>query len=145
MAYTSWSINKEKEEIRQQIYDLSHNSLELTPEEFIELRNKSFGGRGRALHSNNFNFAGVYILHNKSKDLYYVGQGKQVLNRVNSHFTGKGNGDVYADYKYGDEWTIKVIALENSGYHTLNELERNTIAAYDSFENGYNRTRGNKS
>jgi hypothetical protein len=46
------------------------------------------------LYSNNYNFAGVYILHNKSKDLYYVGQGKQVLNRVYSHFTGKGNGDV---------------------------------------------------
>ena len=55
--------------------------------------------------------------------MYYVGQGKQVLNRVKAHFTGQGNGDVYADYKYGDEFTIKMISLDNSGFDTLNELE----------------------
>lgn len=48
--------------------------------------------------------------------LYYVGQGKSVFQRVNNHFTSHGNGDVYADYKYGDEFTIKMIALENSGF-----------------------------
>lgn len=134
----------EQREIREEIYELANNTLELTPEEFLEMRNKSFGGRGNALYSNNYNFAGVYILHNKSKDLYYVGQGKQVLNRVNSHFTGRGNGDVYADYKYGDNWTIKMIALENSGFNNLNELERYAIETYGSYKKGYNKTRGNK-
>lgn len=51
---------------------------------------------------------------------------------------------MYADYKYGDEFTIKMIALENSGYKTLNELERNTISVYNAFSKGYNKTRGNK-
>ena len=68
----------------------------------------------------------------------------EVLNRVNSHFTGKGNGDVYADYKYGDYFTIKMIALDKSGYTSLNELERNTIMTYDAFASGYNKTRGNR-
>jgi hypothetical protein len=135
---------RQQKKIREQIFELANNTLELTPKEFLEIRNKSFGGKGRALYSNNYNFAGVYILHNKSKDLYYVGQGKQVLNRVNNHFTGKGNGDVYADYKYGDSWTIKMIALENSGFNTLNELERYVIETYDSYKKGYNKTRGNK-
>ena len=54
-----------------------------------------------------------------------MGQGKAVLDRVNHHFSGRGNGDVYADYKYGDFFTIKMIKLENSGFYTLNELERN--------------------
>ncbi|GEN46737.1 GIY-YIG nuclease family protein [Alkalibacillus haloalkaliphilus] len=107
------------------------------------MRNKSFGGSGKPLYSNNYNFAGVYILYNKSKDVYYVGQGKQVLNRVNSHFTGRGNGDVYADFKYGDHWVIKMIALENSGFNTLNELKRYAIEAYESYKKGYNKTRGN--
>ena len=35
-----------------------------------------------------------------------MGQGKAVLDRVNHHFSGRGNGDVYADYKYGDFFTI---------------------------------------
>lgn len=135
---------RQKKKIREQIFELANNTLELTPVEFFEMRNKSFGGRGKALYSNNYNFAGVYILHNKSKDLYYVGQGKEILNRVNSHFTGKGNGDVYADYKYGDQWTIKMIALENCGFNTLNELERYAIETYGSYERGYNKNRGNK-
>lgn len=95
-------------------------------------------------YSLTLNFAGVYILFNSTKNMYYVGQGKEVLNRVNAHFTGKGNGDVYADYKYGDKFTIKIISLEKSGYLSLNELERHTIMTYDSFASGYNKTRGNR-
>lgn len=64
--------------------------------------------------------------------------------RVNAHFTGRGNGDVYADYKYGDPFEISMIALENSGFCTLNELERNVIRRYNAFSNGYNKTRGNR-
>ena len=142
--HSSWVIKKEKEDIRQKIYYLSQNSLELSPDEFMEIRNKKFGDRGGALYTNKFNFPGVYILHNKTKDLYYVGQGKKVLNRVNNHFTGTGNGDVYADYKYGDQWTIKMISLEKSGFNSLNDLERYTIEIYNAYEKGYNKTRGNK-
>ena len=76
--------------------------------------------------------------------MYYVGQGKKVFQRVNNHFTGHGNGDVYADYKYGDDFTIKMIALETSGFKTLNELERNTIMTYNAYSRGYNKTKGNK-
>jgi|SRR5690625_583194 len=139
-----WYQLAQQKKIRDQIRGLANNTLEMTPEEYFKMRSKSFGGRGRPKYSNNYNFPGVYILHNKSKDQYYVGQGKLVLNRVNSHFTGRGNGDVYADYKYGDRWTIKMIALKNSGFSTLNALERHTISTYDSFRNGYNRNRGNK-
>jgi|SRR5690625_2674741 len=133
-------IEHQKQKLENQIFELSKNTLELTPEEFMEMRNKKFG---RGFHSTNFNFPGVYILHNKSKDTFYVGQGKKVLNRINSHFTGSGNGDVYADYKYGDYWTIKTISLEDSNFDSLNELERYTIMAYDAYRNGYNKTRGN--
>lgn len=136
--------NKKRAEIDAQIEGLANNSIEMTPAEFMEMRNYSFGGRGSKSYALSQNFPGVYILYNKSKNMYYVGQGKQVLNRVNSHFTGKGNGDVYADYKYGDEFTIKMIALDGSGFQTLNELERNTILHYNAFSNGYNKTRGNR-
>lgn len=135
---------EEREKIREQIFDLANNNLELNPEEFFKMRNKSLRRSGKALTSNNYNFPGVYILYNESKNKYYVGQGNKALNRINNHFTGKGNGDVYADYKYGDNWKIKVIALENSGFNSLNELERHTIESYDSYNNGYNKTRGNK-
>lgn len=143
LVYLVLSLIK-KRKIRTTIKYLQNNEIELSPQEFMEMRSKSFGGRGKKSYALTQNFSGVYILHNKTKDLYYVGQGQQVLNRVNMHFTGKGNGDVYADYKAGDIFTIKMISLDNSGFKTLNELERNTISYYDAYRKGYNKTRGNR-
>ncbi len=137
--FVFYKIKVQRERINKQIDDLLNNISELSPEEFFVLRNCT-----NAVNQVSSNFAGVYILHNKTKNMYYVGQGKNVFNRVNSHFTGKGNGDVYADYKYGNRFTIKMIALDRSGFNTLNELERNTIARFDAYNNGYNKTRGNR-
>ena len=130
--------------IKNKIKKLADNVLEITPEEFFRIRNSSNGVRRKGHISTYYDFAGVYILYNQTKKMYYVGQGKKVFQRVNSHFTGHGNGDVYADYKYGDKFTIKMIKLKNSGFRTLNELERNTIKTYNAFSRGYNKTRGNK-
>ena len=131
-----------RSEISSQVRNLANNAIEMTPEQFMRMRNTRIGKGKYAL---TMNYPGVYILHNKTKNLYYVGQGKQVLNRVYAHFTGHGNGDVYADYKYGDLFTIRTIKLEGSGFSNLNDLERYCIRAYNAYTRGYNRTRGNKS
>ena len=89
-------------------------------------------------------YTGVYIIHNKTKDQYYVGQSVHVLKRVTAHLTGHGNGNVYADYKYGDTFTVRLVPLVGSGYQNLNDLERDMIYAYNAFDNGYNATRGNR-
>ncbi len=133
-----------KYRIKQMITALANNAAEMTPQEFMEMRRTSLGGRGHKSIALSMNYVGVYILHNKTRNLYYVGQGKQVLNRVNAHFTGHGNGDVYADYKHGDSFTIRTIALANSGFASLNELERYAIEYYDAYRHGYNKTRGNR-
>ena len=131
-------------EINQKITKLSKNEIEISVSDFLRMRNQTFGGQGLPQYVKDKQFPGVYILFNKSKNMYYVGQAQYIFDRVNAHFTGKGNGDVYADYKYGDEFTIKMISLEKSGYVSLNELERHTIMAYNAFSKGYNKTRGNK-
>lgn len=115
------------------IRSLANNTAEITPDQFFNIRNR---------HPKS-DFTGVYILHNRTKEKYYVGQGKSVYKRVNAHFTGHGNGDVYADYKYGDHFTIKMVSLASSGINTLDELERKMIDAYNAYSNGYNKTRGN--
>ena len=51
---------------------------------------------------------------------------------------------MYADYKYGDDFELNVVSLRESGYDSLDALERDTIAAYDAYGRGYNRTRGNR-
>lgn len=92
----------------------------------------------------NGDFTGIYVIHNLTKGMYYVGQSTRVVGRVSQHFSGRGNGDVYADYKYGDEFEISLVSLCESGYESLDALERDAIKAYDAYEHGYNRTRGNR-
>lgn len=118
-------------------------SKEVSVEEFFQVRNAKKGKRGHPYYSLKKKYEGVYVIFNKTKGKYYVGQGIDLFNRVNSHFTGKGNGDVYADYKYGDEFTIKLIPLKKSGYKKLNALEKDTIFTYNAYFTGYNKTRGN--
>ena len=108
------------------------------------LRNTKMITNSKKNISTSQEFSGVYVLYNKSKDMYYVGQAKKIFTRVNQHFTGHGNGDVYADYKYGDQFTIRMIALDTSGFKTLNELERHAISTYNAKNKGYNKQRGNK-
>ena len=71
---------------------MAHGAIKVTPKEFFSLR------------KNSETFPGVYLLYNHTKKIYYVRQSRSVYSRVNNHFTGHGNGDVYADYKYGDDW-----------------------------------------
>lgn len=86
---------------------------------------------------------GVYILINKTKGLNYVGQSVKAIQRVSAHLSGRGNGDVYADFKYGDTFYVKIIPLNKTNYNTLDELERAMIETYGSYRHGYNKTRGN--
>jgi hypothetical protein len=112
---------------------LKNNFREMTPEQFFKTR-ENFEG----------DIVGVYILYNKKKKMYYVGQSNRLFFRVNQHLTGHGNGDVYADYKRGrDKFTIKLVPLVNSGYYDLDKLEKDLIKRYNAFEKGYNKTAGN--
>ena len=119
-----------------------------------ELRGKIFGLSGEGLAAKDFlesravlkadgDITGVYVLRNKTNDKCYVGQSSKVIDRAAAHLTGRGNGDVYADFKYGAEFEVALIPLNGSGYNSLDELERETIKAYNAFDTGYNRTRGN--
>lgn len=88
-------------------------------------------------------FNGAYILYNKKKDKYYVGQSIDVIERINKHFTGIGNGDIYSDYKNGDTFIIKYVLLSATSYNDLNRLEKDLITAYNAKKLGYNKTKGN--
>ena len=112
---------------------LAHNYNSMTPEQFFRLRQTVEG-----------DMVGIYVLYNHNRKMYYVGQATRLFFRVNQHFTGHGNGDVYGDFKRGkDKFTIKLIPLSNSGYYDLDKLEKDMIAKYDAYNNGYNKTQGN--
>ncbi len=65
-----------KHKINDQIKGLANNTLEMTPKQFMQMRKQSLGGRGKPSYALKKNFAGVYILYNKTKNKYYVGQAK---------------------------------------------------------------------
>lgn len=75
---------------------------------------------------------GIFIVHNASKDLYYVGQSAKAIDRAAIQFLGRGNCDVYADYKYGDSFNVRIVPLSESGYESLNELKRAAMQALEA-------------
>lgn len=90
------------------------------------------------------NVPGIYVIYNRTKRMYYVGQSDRLISRVNNHLNGRGNGDVYADYKYGDRMIIKLIPIKRSGYLSLNKMEKDFIRYFRANTKGYNKTKGNK-
>lgn len=110
------------------------NSRGISPKRFFDLQKNE-----------PFDKPGVYIIHNETKRMYYVGQSVRLSSRLKDHFSGHGNPDVYADYKYGNKFRIRWIFLDGSEFTDLNFMERYYIKQYNSFENGYNKTAGNKS
>lgn len=134
-VFVWWLQKRDLAKLRVRMDGLAEGSSGISPETLLKSRLdlKRAG-----------DFTGIYILHNVSKDQYYVGQGIRVIDRVSQHFMGHGNADVYADWKYGDQFAIKTVPLAQSGYQSLNDLERDAIAAYGAYDHGYNRTHGNQ-
>ena len=88
-------------------------------------------------------FAGCYVIYNINKNKYYVGQSKNVIQRVANHLQGRGNGDVYVDLRNGDKFNISVLNIKDTNYKSLNPMEKFLIAKYNAYTNGYNKTIGN--
>lgn len=140
ILYLVWLFYRRKK-VKDAIMRLTSGAQEIPAEEFMRMREVR---EGKRKISNQSDFTGIYIIHNVTRGMYYVGQSKNVLKRISSHFGGSGNGDVYADLKYGNVFTVKAIPLAGSGYSSLDALERDAIQTYDAFEHGYNKNRGNR-
>ncbi|MCI5714695.1 MAG: GIY-YIG nuclease family protein [Firmicutes bacterium] len=92
---------------------------------------------------------GVYIIHNRENDKYYIGQSKDILKRIKQHF----NGTIPKNYIFAEDYytskyqnkedlfEIKIIPCETKD--ELDKLEKKLISEYDSWNNGYNGTSGN--
>ncbi|MGN0470701.1 MAG: YqiA/YcfP family alpha/beta fold hydrolase [Acutalibacteraceae bacterium] len=88
---------------------------------------------------------GVYILWNTKEDKYYVGQAKNIRWRMCDHY--HKNSQSKFDRLFRSEnnnFSKKYIPLDGSGFSDLDALETAFIAYFDSYNKGYNKTRGNK-
>lgn len=91
-------------------------------------------------------FEGCYVLYNIDKNKAYVGQSGKVPSRVYAHLTGGGCSFIQQAFHAGDIIEICMIDKSDTRYASdfdLNRFERELIAAYDAYDNGYNLTRGN--
>ena len=91
---------------------------------------------------------GVYVIRNNENQKYYVGQSKDVLRRLKQHFKGTvPNNMIFAeDYYTSDNqknlFSVKIIPLQTKD--ELDSTEKSLIEKYDSFNYGYNKTKGNE-
>lgn len=146
--YILWMIfeHKRKKKIREDIYSSSF----LYYKDF-EQRWLSATGTGKYGERNGFKYqdgSGCYIITIYTRPVtngdwskyenVYVGQSKHVCQRVHNHFNGKGNGDVYADIKYGKWVYVSFVRCEE---HEMNAKEIELISLFNATKS-YNKTRG---
>lgn len=137
---------KQQEKIREEIYRGSF----IYYQDF-EKRWLSVTGTGKYGNRDGFKYQdgpGCYIItvysnrvtdgNWKNYENVYVGQSKQVCQRVHNHFNGKGNGDVYADVKYGKWVYVSFVRCEE---YEMNDKEIELISVFNA-KKSYNKTRG---
>lgn len=93
---------------------------------------------------------GCYVIRNTENGKCYAGQSKDVINRIcRQHFNGtKVKNIIFAEDYYNstlenkdDLFEVRIIPLSTKD--ELDRVEMELIEEYDSFQNGYNQTKGN--
>ena len=93
---------------------------------------------------------GCYVIRNKEKDKYYVGQSKDVLRRLKQHFKNAvPHNPIFAEDYYTSAWAekedlfeFKIFKLDTKD--EMDQKEAELIEQYDAYTRGYNGTHGNK-
>ena len=91
---------------------------------------------------------GCYIIRNRELDKYYVGQSKDIIKRLKTHFiqTKPHNYIFYEDWfnsKFENKEDLFEFKIIENNTIDLDILEKNLIEKYDSKNRGYNLTKGN--
>lgn len=69
-------------------------------------------------------FKGLYYIQNLSKKKCYLGSGDNVFRKVDRHFRGYGNQDIFDDYKNKNIFEVSFFKLESSEFDNLNDFEK---------------------
>lgn len=145
IIWLAWYSSKKRKEIRESIFGGHFISVE----EFE--KNWMIGGTRGKQGMTGYKYEdgpGCYVIlifdhpvtddNFTSYDNVYIGQSVNVCQRVHSHFTGKGNGDVYADVRNGKYVYVQFRRCEKE---EMNSLEKSLIDAFSATDS-YNNTRG---
>ena len=137
---TIWQAHKQAERRRQVM-----SSKPILAQDF--LASWRVGKRGSRLGYASLDRPGCYVIltnplirenGDAEYEAVYVGQSAHVCSRVRQHFTGHGNGDVYADVRAGKRVEVRIVPCNE---RAMNDVERDLIAAFRA-TSSYNHTRG---
>lgn len=85
---------------------------------------------------------GIYKIENLINHKIYIGKSKNIEKRWKDHRCAKDNCTIHkAIQKYGVE-SFDFSIVEEASEELLDELEKKWISYYNSYEEGYNETRG---
>ncbi|MFQ6804639.1 MAG: hypothetical protein ACLRT5_07105 [Lachnospiraceae bacterium] len=128
---------KKAAKANEMIERLTSGTEEVPIEEFIEiydLRTHNFDSKQDDIKfMKEWDFEGVYILHNCARNFYHIGRGNHVLRKIDRTFRGYENQDVYEDWSHGDKFTVWIVPLENSGYTDAEKLDRELKKQYGMY------------
>ena len=87
------------------------------------------------------NYCGIYKITQKSTNKSYIGKSINVSRRIEQHLNEESD-DWHKEFQNNlDDWSIEYI--EQCKPEELNAREQYWINYYDSYNNGFNKTRGN--
>lgn len=137
-AFAYSSAKKKVIEARDILDRLTSDNEEVPVEEFLrmyDLRIHDFDSKQDDIKFvKKWDFEGVYLLHNCSRNVYHIGRSSKVLRKIDRTFRGYENQDVYADWKKQDEFRIRIIRFEDSGYSDINLLEKELVEKYGIYK-----------
>ena len=91
---------------------------------------------------NSLDLPGCYILTNLANGLCYVGKSQEMASRVRRHCFPAGCRDVTSDILKGHSFHVDLIFYNDVLWDSLSAMESYFIKLYDSYDKGYNRTKG---
>lgn len=144
-------INRHNLEIENEIFDITKELKKITQkaevkniDEFVPMKDLLEENCDVSYFKNK---KGVYIIWNKTKDKYYVGQSKDLYKRIFTQHFSKLDKDVKniifaKDWYENNEFYLRTFEFETKD--ELDHAEKHYIDMYNSFAEGYNKTSGNK-
>lgn len=130
----------QKRYIKRRITKLASGKLKTTPKQLIKLYNTQLIGPNPTRYARQFDFSGVYVVHNTTRNRYFVGSSETVLDHAIQSFCQSDDTDMYHDYKNGDRFKVSMFAVDPSKYAGIDATRQAVIKQYNAYPHGYNLT-----
>ncbi len=130
-----------KTELKSKLEHFKQTKDELRDRLSAKFNMKGWTPLSNILNSTDKGTVGIYVLYNRSKNKYYVGQAKALISRIKKHFDVES---IAKDFLQGDSIDVKVLtATELGNDYRMDHIEKMGIEIFDANNSGYNKTAGN--